>query len=68
MTTEGMFDSLNENKYTLDFLIGDSAEDLRNQIASIPLRVKIITIYAYGTRHIAWIQTEAKLKKVKKVK
>ena len=63
-----MFDSLNDNALTLDFLIGDSPEELRVLIASIPLRVKIISIYAVGQRHYAWIQTEAKLKKVKKVK
>lgn len=63
-----MFDSLNSNTSTLDFLIGDSAEELRAQIASIHLPVKIIAIYAIGVRHIAWIQTTAKLKKVKKVK
>jgi hypothetical protein len=46
--------------------MGDSAEDLKNQITSIRLPTKIIAIYAVGSKHVAWIQTTAKI--VKKVK
>jgi hypothetical protein len=61
-----MFDSLNPNTSALEFLMGDSAEDLKNQITSIRLPTKIIAIYAVGSKHVAWIQTTAKI--VKKVK
>lgn len=60
---DDMFESLNPNTSTLDFLVGDSAEDLKAQITSIRLPTKIIAIYAVGVKHIAWIQTTAKIKK-----
>jgi hypothetical protein len=47
----------------LQFLEGKSAQELQAQITQIKLPTKIIAIYFYGTRHIAWIQTFAKIKK-----
>lgn len=62
-----LFTDLSPNGVTL--LIGESAEDLHKQLTSITLPVKIITIYAQGSKHYAWIYTSAKIiKKTKKEK
>jgi hypothetical protein len=50
----------------LVLLIGESGEDLHKQLTSITLPVKIISIYAQGSKHYAWIQTSAKIVKKKK--
>lgn len=60
-----MFTNLN-GLSGIDFLRTDSPEELRAQIASIHLPVKILAIYTHGGQHIAWILTEAKIKKIKK--
>ena len=60
-----LFTSLNNSK-NIDFLIGDSPEDLRMQIAAIRTPVYIYSIYGSGTKHVAWIQTTVKIKKVTK--
>lgn len=61
-----MFTNLNILQ-ALDVLSADNAEALRDMIRSIPLPVKIISIYKDGNKHVAWILTEAKIKKLKKV-
>lgn len=58
------FDNLNDLGNTLEFLEGQSAQELLNQIKSITLPTKIIAMYSVGSRHFAWIQTTAKIKKV----
>jgi len=63
-----MFDNLNQVGLGLEFLEALSAEELKKQIQSITLPTKIISIYAIGSRHIAWIQTTAKVQKIKKDK
>lgn len=61
-----VFDSLN-NLQKLDFLVGDSPEELRGLIQSIHHPVQLLGIYAVGSKHIAWILTDANLvKKTKK--
>lgn len=60
-----MFDSLN-NLEKLEFLVGDSPESLKAMLKSITLPVRLLSIYAVGTKHIAWIMTDARIKKVKK--
>lgn len=50
-------------------LTGESGEDLHRQLTSITLPIKIISVYAQGSKHYAWIYTSAKIvKKPKKEK
>jgi hypothetical protein len=63
MGTESLFDSFNSYDKTLYVLESDSAEGLREQIIAIRLPTRILTIYAMGETHFAWIQTTAKIKK-----
>jgi len=61
-----MFDAVNSIQ-SLTFVQGDSAEDLLKQLRLIRLPVAIVAMYAVGSKHIAWIKTDAKLvKKAKK--
>lgn len=52
----------------LDFLVANTADELRDIIRSIPFPLEVITIYAVGTKHIAWVRTHGKIKKVTKEK
>lgn len=58
----GLFDDLSGIKF-LDFFVGNSPEELKAQIDQIRLPAKIISIYAIGSRHIAWVQSSTKIKK-----
>lgn len=60
-----MFENLSGLK-NIDFLIGITPQELLDQINTIRLPCRIISIYAVGSRHIAWVQCTSKLKKVKK--
>lgn len=60
-----MFDSLNTYE-NLNYLESASAEELKNMIQSIKLPSKIISIYALGSRHYAWVQTNSKIVKENK--
>lgn len=60
-----MFDSLNNLKDSLNFLTGNSPEELELMLKQINLPVQIISIYSSGSKHYAWFITTAKIKKVK---
>lgn len=60
-------DNLSAHK-NIEFLYGNSPEELRDQLAAIQLPFKLITIYALGGRHYAWIVPTVKVTKVKKTK
>lgn len=64
----GLFENLNSTGDSLNFLTGDSPEDLLSQIKQIRMPVFIVSIYAVGSKHYAWIQTSQKLIKKKKEK
>ncbi len=64
---EFLGDSLSENS-KVEFLVGNSAEELRIQLAQIKLPFRIVTIYAMGGAHIAWIIPTLPIKKVIKTK
>ncbi len=63
-----MFENLNNYSQNLTFLEGLSAQELLDQIKQIKLPVQILSIYAVGSKHVAWIVTTAKINKVKKEK
>lgn len=59
-------DSLNPYQ-GLEFFVGSSPEELKDQLTAIRVPFKLLAIYAQGTRHVAWVQTGAqKIKKVTK--
>jgi hypothetical protein len=64
---EFLGDSLSENS-KVEFLVGNSAEELRIQLAQIKLPFRIVTIYAMGGSHVAWIIPTLPIKKVIKTK
>lgn len=64
---DGLFENLNSYE-NLDFLIGESAEDLKKQLNSIRSHIQIISIYATGARHICWFYTKTKINKKPKGK
>ena len=63
-----MFENLNNISQNLTFLEGQSAQELLDQIKQIRLPIQIISMYAVGSRHFAWIVTTAKINKVTKGK
>ncbi len=52
----------------LEFLQGDSAQELLQKLKTIRLATEVLSIYAIGTKHVAWIYTEAKIEKKTKNK
>ena len=60
---------LNLNRYkNIFFLKGDSELDLMDQIRSIRGEVEVLQIVVSGGKHIAWLNTNMKVVKVKKSK
>lgn len=57
-----MFDAIGNHR-TLQVIQGRTAEEVLAIIKAIPLPVKIVAIYALGTRHYAWINTSVRIKK-----
>lgn len=57
------FSSLNAYGDTLEFIDAESPTKLRDLIRSLRSEVQILSIYAYGSRHIAWISTRTKIKR-----
>lgn len=47
----------------IEFLQGESADDLKSQLDQIRIPYKIFSIYAQGNRHFAWINTSIPIKK-----
>jgi len=45
------------------FLVGESAEDLQAQLRGIKIMFNVVSIYAQGSRHYAWINPERKILK-----
>lgn len=64
---DGLFENLNSYE-GLDFLVGDSAEDLKQQLNSIRSHIQILFIYATGTKHICWFTAKTKINKKTKGK
>ena len=63
--SQEMFDNISGLQNT-DFLVGNSPDELKSLIDKIRLPAKIIAIYGSGNKHVAWIQSTSKIKKVKK--
>lgn len=61
-----MFTNLNEKGQGLEYLVGNSPEELLAMIRLFDLPTSIVAIYAVGTKHIAWILTTQKVVKVKR--
>lgn len=59
------FENLNGYQ-NIEFLVGSSPEELKAQILQIKGQLEIITIYAIGARHVAWVRTYDKIVKKKK--
>jgi hypothetical protein len=64
---EFLGDSLSENS-KIEFLTGNSPDELQAQLKQIKLPFRIVTIYAMGGAHIAWIIPTNPIKKVSKTK
>lgn len=62
---ELQFSNLNPLGDNLDYIEAMSTRELLAQIKKIRLPVRIVSIYSYGSVHIAWIETKAKIKKIK---
>ena len=60
------FANLNGSAETLNYLQALSADKLLEQIKQIRQPIEIISIYATGQIHFAWIRTHGKIKKVSK--
>ncbi len=58
-----VFENLNPVGENLDYIQAVSPAALRDELKKIRLPMKILSIYSYGSLHIAWIQTQAKIKR-----
>ena len=61
--TELKFDNLNSVADTLDYIEAMSPRELKAQLVKIRAQTEIVNIYSYGSIHIAWIKTRAKIKR-----
>jgi hypothetical protein len=61
--SDELFDNLNATGQSLQYIVGKTPGDLLARIQKIRKPTKIVSIYAYESFHVAWILTEAKLKK-----
>lgn len=50
----------------IQFLVGNSPEELIKQITQIRSPIKIVSMYASGQNHIVWFLSDVKINKVKK--
>lgn len=62
---EFLGDSLSDKK-NIEFLSAPSPDALRDQLRQIKLPYKLVTIYAQGGAHIAWIVPTLPVQKVQK--
>jgi hypothetical protein len=63
-----MFENLNAQGQNLNFLEGNSAQELLDQIKQIKLPIQIMSMYAVGSRHFVWFISTANIKKITKGK
>ena len=57
----------NLNPYVkLEFLEGQSADELKNQLSQIRTPINILHMYAVGSRHFCWFLAQDKINKIKK--
>lgn len=61
------FDSKNPYE-SLAVIVGDSPQDLINQIKSIRTPIKIVSIIPYGGKQVAYIMGDHRLNQAKKIK
>lgn len=62
---EPTFENLNPYS-NLEFLTGNSPEDIKDQLVQLKFPIRIIQMYAAGTKHFVWFQSSEKINKVKK--
>ncbi len=62
------FANLNNSAETLVYFQALSAEKLLDQIKQIRQPLEIVSIYASGAIHFAWVRTHGKIKKISKRK
>lgn len=60
-----MFENLNPYS-NIEFLKGDSEDDLKRQILSIGHPIKIHSMYAVGAKHVVWFSSDVKIVKKQK--
>ena len=65
--TELEFANLN-NYSQIEFLTGDSPEQLKAQLLEIKSPIKILHMYSSGSKHYVWFLSQDKINKVKKRK
>jgi hypothetical protein len=66
-TTRNLGDSLSRFG-NINFLIGDSPEDLQRMLREIRIPFQIVSMYAQGTKHLAWINSDIPVIKQQKNK
>ena len=64
VSIDDVFSQLQSDGVYLDFIINDTPEALLRNLKKIRLPMRIVTIYPVGSKHIAWIQTTEKIRKV----
>ena len=50
----------------IQFLVGNSPEELMAQLTQIKSPIKIVSMYASGQNHCVWFLAEVKINKIKK--
>lgn len=64
-----MAEFANLNNYQkIEFLVGDSPEDLKAQLIQIKTPLNILSMYSSGNKHYVWFLSDAKINKVFKKK
>jgi hypothetical protein len=51
-------DGNSQSRHRLTFVMGDSPEQLMEELLKLSVNYKIISIYSSGVRHIAWIYSD----------
>jgi len=58
-----MFENLNNIGSNLNYFVGNSADEILDQVKQIKLPVQVVSMYAVGAKHFIWFITTAKITK-----
>lgn len=57
-----LFSNLSNHPY-LDYVVGNSEQEVLDQLKQIRLPFKIVSIYSMGSRTVAWVDCSRPIKK-----
>jgi hypothetical protein len=56
-----MFENINNLGNSLNYFVGNSPEEILEQVKQIKLPMQVISMYSVGAKHYIWFVTTAKI-------